>query len=225
MKRPLLTVFAAVLLLSGCRAQEEPLLQSGKLRAAITSELENSQEIAEYIANGLDVPLEISRVDRNTALNMLSNGRADIAVGGFSPANDPGLEYIMSLPVAENKIYIVCAGDVTVASETELTGKVAGASAELSDRIVRSLSSIVEDGNLICNNAETAAKLLGSGDIDAYVCYEDEALELISGNKELRCCIPADIDSERYSVLMLNSNPDLFSAVNGIVGEMITGDK
>ena len=59
MKRLALIFFAAVLLLSGCKAQEKPLLDSGKLRAAVTSELENSQEIAEYIANGLEVPLEM----------------------------------------------------------------------------------------------------------------------------------------------------------------------
>lgn len=225
MKRLALILFAAVLLLSGCQAQEEPLLDSGKLRAVVTSELENSQEIAEYIANGLEVPLEMIRADRNTALDMLSNGSADIAIGSFSQSNDPGLDYRMTLPIAENKIYIVCGGDLTVTSQYELTGKIAGASAELPDRILRSLSNTVADGNLICDNAETAAGLLGSGDINAYVCFEDEALELISQNKELRCCIPADIDSERYSVLVLNSNTDLYSAVNSVIGEMITGDK
>lgn len=225
MKKIALLIFSAILLLSGCTERKESILSSGKLRAAVTFELENSAEIAEYIANELGAPLEISKTDRNTALEMVANGRADIAVGAFSESNEPGLNFLMTMPVAENRIYIVCGGDLTVTGSNELTGRVVGASAELPESLQRSLISFVADGKLICNNAKTAADLLKSGDIHAYVCFEEEALELLSGNNELRCCIPADIEPERYGVLVLKSKTDLFGAVNGIVGKMITGEK
>lgn len=212
------------MLLCGCQSKEEPLLAAGKLRAAVTSELDNSGEIAEKIAQGLDVPIEVIQTDRTTAAEMLSQGSADIAVGGFSTSNDPGLSYLMTMPVAENKIYIVCGGDVTVTSKSDLTGIVTGASSELSESLRRTLSETAADGKLACDNAETASELLADGSISAYVCFEQEALELISANKELRCCIPADIESERYSVIVLKGKTDLFSAVNRIVGEMITGE-
>ena len=225
MKKIALLICAAVLILSGCGTTKEPLLKSGKLRAAVTFELENSGEIAEYIANELGAPLEISKTDRSAALEMISSGRADIAVGAFSDSNDPGLNFLMTMPIAENRIYIVCGGDLSVTGTTDLTGKIVGASAELPESILRSLISVVADGNLICNNAKTAAELLKSGDIHAYVCFEEEAMELISGNNELRCCIPADIEPERYGVVVSKSKTALFGAVNGIVGKMITGEK
>lgn len=221
----MLLISAVVLLLSGCTTPKEPMLKSGKLRAAITYELENSAEIAEYIAKELNAPLEITKADRSAALDMLSSGRADIAIGSFSDSNDPGLNFLMTMPIAENKIYIVCDGDISVTGTTDLMGRVAGASAELPESILRSLISIVSDGTLVCNNAKTAAELLKSGDIQAYVCFEEEALELLSENKELRCCIPADIDAERFGILVPKSKTALFGAVNGIVGKMITGEK
>ena len=225
MKKIALLICAAVFILSGCGTTKEPLLKSGKLRAAVTFELENSGEIAEYIANELGAPLEISKTDRSAALEMVASGRADIAVGAFSDSNDPGLNFLMTMPIAENRIYIVCGGDLSVTGTTDLTGKIVGASAELPESILRSLISVVADGNLICNNAKTAAELLKSGDIHAYVCFEEEAMELISGNNKLRCCIPADIEPERYGVVVSKSKTALFGAVNGIVGKMITGEK
>lgn len=225
MKKIVLLISAVVLLLSGCTTPKEPMLKSGKLRAAITYELENSAEIAEYIAKELNAPLEITKADRSAALDMLSSGRADIAIGSFSDSNDPGLNFLMTMPIAENKIYIVCDGDISVTGTTDLMGRVAGASADLPESILRSLISIVSDGTLVCNNAKTAAELLKSGDIQAYVCFEEEALELLSENKELRCCIPADIDAERFGILVPKSKTALFGAVNGIVGKMITGEK
>ena len=225
MKKIALLICAAVFILSGCGTPKEPLLKSEKLRAAVTFELENSGEIAEYIANELGAPLEISKTDRSAALEMISSGRADIAVGAFSDSNDPGLNFLMTMPIAENRIYIVCGGDLSVTGTTDLTGKIVGASAELPESILRSLISVVADGNLICNNAKTAAELLKSGDINAYVCFEEEASELLSGNNKLRCCIPADIEPERYGVVVSKSKTALFGAVNGIVGKMITGEK
>ena len=225
MKKIVLLISAVVLLLSGCTTPKEPMLKSGKLRAAITYELENSAEIAEHIAKELNAPLEITKADRSAALDMLSSGRADIAIGSFSDSNDPGLNFLMTMPIAENKIYIVSDGDISVTGTTDLMGRVAGASAELPESILRSLISIVSDGTLVCNNAKTAAELLKSGDIQAYVCFEEEALELLSENKELRCCIPADIDAERFGILVPKSKTALFGAVNGIVGKMITGEK
>ena len=225
MKKIALLICAAVLFLSGCGTPKEPMLKSGKLRAAVTFELENSEEIAEHIAKELGVPLEISKTDRSAALEMVSNGRADIAVGAFSDSNSPGLSYLMTMPVAENRIYIVYGGDISVTGTIDLTGKIVGASEELPESILRSLISIVADGNLICNNAKSAAELLKSGDINAYVCFEKEARELLSGNNELRCCFPADIEPERYGVVVSKSKTALFGAVNGIVGKMITGEK
>ena len=225
MKKIVLLISAVVLLLSGCTTSKEPMLKSGKLRAAITYELENSAEIAEYIAKELNAPLEITKADRSAALDMLSSGRADIAIGSFSDSNDPGLNFLMTMPIAENKIYIVCDGDISVTGTTDLMGRVAGASAELPESILRSLISIVSDGTLVCNNAKSASELLKSGDIHAFVCYEEDALELLSENKELRCCIPADIEAERFGILVPKSKTALFGAVNGIVGKMITGEK
>lgn len=224
MKRKVLLLCAAGLLLCGCQAKEEPLLITGKLRAAVTSELENSEEIAEYIAQGIDAPLEVIQTDRTTAAEMLSHGSVDIAVGGYSLSNDPGLNYLMTMPVAENKVYVVCGSGLNVTSKTDLTGIVTGASSELPESVLRSLEDLAADGKLVCDNAETAADLLADGELSAYVCFEHEALELIKGNKELRSCIPSDIDSEQYSVIVLKGNTDLFSAVNRVVGEMITGE-
>lgn len=220
----MLLLCAAGLLLCGCQAKEEPMLTTGKLRAAVTSELENSREIAEYIAQGLDAPLEVIQTDRATAAEMLSQGSVDIAVGGYSLSNDPGLSYLMTMPVSESKIYVVCGGGLTVTGKDDLTGVVTGASSELPEGVLRSIRESVADGKLVCDNAETAAELLADGGMSAYVCFEQEALELIKDNKELRSCIPSDIDSEQYSVIVLKGNTDLFSAVNRVVGEMITGE-
>ena len=46
MKKHVLLICAAALLLAGCGAREQPLLQGGGLRAAVTSELDDSEEIA-----------------------------------------------------------------------------------------------------------------------------------------------------------------------------------
>lgn len=225
MKKIVLLICAAVVFLSGCTQPKEQMLKSGKLRAAITFELENSEEIAEKIADELGVPLEISKATASTAMELLTNGRADIAIGKFSASNDPGLSFLLTMPVAENRIYVVCGGNLTVTASSDLTGRVTGASEKLPENILRSLMGIVSDGTLVCNNAKSAAELLKTGDISAFVCFEDEALELLSGNSELRCCVPADISAEQYGILVPKSKTELFGAVNSIVGKMITGEK
>lgn len=225
MKKLVLLVSATALLLTGCGAKEEALLPGGRLRAAVTSELDAPEETAGQIAQALGAFLEICSADRYTAMEMLSNGSADIAIGEFSESDDPGLSFLMTLPIAENGIYVICGGDLAVTSQADLAGKIVGASDRLPESILRSLASIAADQELVCGDAGTAAELLGSGDMNAYVCFEDEALELLAGNNELRSCIPADIPAERYGILVSKSRPELFGAVNGIVGEMITGDK
>lgn len=225
MKKKVLLICASALLLTGCGAREQSLLQEGRLRAAVTSELNDSEEIAERIAQGLGAPAEIYRTDRYTAMEMLSKGSADLAIGEFSETNDPGLSFLMTLPVAQNGIYVVCGGELSVTCLADLAGKTVGASEKLPESILRSLTGTAADEKLVCDNTETAAGLFGSGDMDAFVCFESEALELLAGNDGLRCCVPSDISAERYSILVSKGKPELFGAVNGIVGEMITGDK
>lgn len=207
--------------ISGCKAENKPLLKTGILRVAVTFELDNSEEIARKIANEMGVSYELIKTDRNTAPKMLADGSADIAIGRFSERENPNLSYRMTLPVAENRIYIVCDKASDYSASSQLEGKIIGADAELPQTIRTSLSGIAVDKNIVCDNAKKAAEMLKSGDIAAYVCFEDEAAELISENKELRCCAPADIEPENYRVLIHGENTELFGAVNGAIGKTI----
>lgn len=218
MKKIVSLFAAAVLFLSGCKA-EEPLLKTGILRVAVTYELENTEEIAEKIANEMCVPYELIMIDNNEAQQILAEGSADIAIGRFSERENPNLAFRMTLPVAENRIYFICGKDMQFSTVAQLQGKSIGAGAQLPQTIRTSLLSVAMDKKFLCENAEAAAGMLKSGDIAVYVCFEDEALSLLSENNELRCCTPADIEPERYRVLIYGGNTDLFGAVNGVIGK------
>lgn len=221
MKKILAVIAAVVLLLSGCKANNKALLKTGILRVAVTYELDNSEEIAKTIANGMGVPYELIKTDRDSAPKMLADGIADIAIGRFSERENPNLTYRMTLPVAENRIYFVCGKESYFSATSQLEGKVIGADADLPQTVRNSLLSVAMDKKFVCENAITAAEMLKSGDIEAYICFEDEAVALISENKELRCCTPADIEPERYRILIHGEKTELFGAVNGAIGETI----
>lgn len=223
MKKIISLVATAVLLLSGisgCKA-DEPLLKTGILRVAVTNELDNSEEIAQKIASEMGVSYELITIEKNEAQKMLADGSADIAIGRFSERETPNLTYRMTLPVAENRIYIVCGKELNFSATSQLEGKVIGADTELPQTVRNSLLSNAMDKKFVCENAEKAAEMLKSGDAAAYVCFEDEAVALISENAELRCCTPTDIEPERYRVLLHGENTELFSAVNGAIGKTI----
>lgn len=196
------------------------MLKTGVLRVAVTYELENTEEIAETIANEMGVAYELIRIEKNEAQKILADGNADIAIGRFSERENPNLAFRMTLPVAENRIYFICGKDYQFSAVSQLEGKSIGAGADIPQSVRASLFSVAMDRKFLCENAESAAEMLKTGDIAAYVCFEDEALALLSENSELRCCTPADIDPELYRVLVHGGNTKLFSAVNSAIGKM-----
>ncbi len=215
----------AALVLTGCSAGEhsaEDIRQSGTIRIAV-QDGDNLSALSEHIAESMDAVPEYISTDRQTALAMLSDGSADVAVGFYPESDNPGLAFGLTTPFYVESICAVCPAEEYITSFKELEGGLLGADETLRESIVREVTADSAAGTLYCSDPQQAAEMLLCGELEAYICPESRAAELVKSTEGLRCYLLPDIQAERYCAVVLRENAQLYGEVNIAVGEYLKG--
>ncbi len=215
----------AAVLLTGCSAENrsaEQVRQRGTLRIAVQQEAQLS-ELSEHISRSLGAAPEYITADKQTALAMLSEGSADVAVGYYSESENPGLAYGMTTPFHIESIYAVCAEGEFISSFGELDGSLLGAEQTLPESTLRAISAGSADGVLYCTSPQSAGEMLLSGELEAFLCLESRAAELVQSTAGLRCYLLPDLQAERYCAVVLRENSQLYGEISSSIGEYQKG--
>lgn len=221
----IIAALLAAMLLTSCSASNDrsadAVRQSGVLRIAV-QESEQLCELSEFIAESMGVKPEYIQTDKDNALRMLDDGSADVAVGYFVKNDNPGLDYSMTIPFYSERVYAVCRSDEYHTALSELSGKLLGADSALFASVERQIMFESANGVLYCSAPDTAVEMLKNDELDAFLCLESKALELISESDGINCCIMTDIEPEEYCVVLSKSDTQLYGAVNGAIGKYLT---
>ncbi len=222
------SIFAALVaaaLLTGCSAADgsaDEIRQRGSLRIAVQSG-DNLGGLSEHIAQSLGVTAEYVTADKETALVRLSEGSVDVAVGYFSEIEHPGLAFGMTTPFHIENIYAVCSAEEYISSLGELGGMLLGADTALPESTLRTVAAGSADGVLYCTAAQDASDMLLNGELNAFICHESRAAELVEATDGLRCYHLPDVQQERYCAVVLRENQQLYGEVNTAIGEYLMG--
>lgn len=213
------------ILLTGCYAvndsSADAVREKGALRIAV-QESEQLYKLSEFITESLGVKPEYIQTDQFTALQMLSDGSADAAVGYYVRKDNPGLDYSMTIPFYSENVYAICPSDKYYTALSDLSGKLLGADSDLFDSVERQIMFKSANNTLYCSVPDTAVEMLKNNELDSFLCLEGDALKLISENDGINCCIMPDIEPEEYCVVLRKSDSQLYGAVNGAIGKYLT---
>ncbi len=220
-------VILAGVLMTGCSTKDssaEDVHSRGMLCIAVQED-ERLYELSQYIAASMGVTPEYFTADKENALRMLADGKVDVAVVYYSQNDNPGLEYSLTIPFDSERIYAVCAAEEFISATAELNGRLLGADEALSESTERTLAAVSAGGRLYCSVAGSASEMLAQDELDAFLCLESKALELISADDDLRCYVMPDVEPEYYCGVVLKSKTQLYGEINGAIGEYLTGGK
>lgn len=221
MKRFLAAVAAVMLLaaLCGCRDMGDSarVRQDDVLHIAVV-EGDELFSLAEFIAQDIGVEVEYhTAADRQGALELLKAGRADVAVAYFDRSY--GSDFAMTMPFGGGYIYAVTLEGEPCGSLGALSGKRICADPQLDAVLLNSISAVSACDIGAAADIEAAAQQLSDGDIDAYLCAEESAFQMISQNSGLRCSAIPELDRMEYRVALI-SGSDLYAEVNAAIAKM-----
>lgn len=222
----LVGVMTTAALLGGCsgkgKDQTSKIKKSGSLRVAIATGMSRlttvdsegnykglEPEIIRTIADNMELEVTYVPVEEGkSALTYLDEDQADLAIGSI--VNDGSLDgsYGITTPYAYGYICVVTSRGNYVNSLSALTDCSIGVSDKL---------SIADQQKL--NGVEAAAKntysdndgknALENGAIQAFICYEDEAVELIQSEGIFQAQNLTDVDSDGFVIATAKNNKNL----------------
>lgn len=208
---------AGTLSLCGCSAGNKPMLPAGNLRCAVDTSNAEMTTLAEYIASDLGAECTLIQSDSKTALSLLENNQADIAVFPYPESYGLDSRFISNIPFGEKLVYCVHRSDISLTAVSDCTGLTTGVSDELYEETARTISASAADNHIYCDNVKKAAEMLTDGSLGVYYCFSDEAEILLKNDSSLRCNQPADIPAENLSTAVMRNNEELYSTVNSSI--------
>lgn len=178
-------------------------------------------ELANAIAEALDVDVEFSVMSFNNVLASVTSGKADIAIAGISVTDERKKAYDFSDAYyeAENVVIIKKSDEATYTSTTSLAGKSIGAQkGSIQENIAKdqlpdsSLVSLTSNGEMIneLKNNQLQAVVLEKAIAEGYVSQNDDLMI-------------ADItlesdDTDAYAVAFAKgTDQDLIDSVNEVI--------
>lgn len=177
-------------------------------------------ELAEYIAKAIGVEAGYQVFDKKKALEALSSGEADIALGCINSSGSLNAEYLLSTSYAKGYVYVVTkVGDyaLTVGSFSDSSiGLERSLDEETRGRFYEAEGIQISD----YSSAEDASQAILSGSIRAYICYENQAKQLLE-NPELQIQQIANIDPEEFVIVTRKNNQTLASGINTLIQQFL----
>lgn len=233
-----LLLAAGILLLgaggcSGKKADEvETIKTAGELRVAIVNtdsqytSLENGipagvePELSAYIAEALGVEVRYQILEKAGALEAVKSGEADIAIGSIHNSGGMSDNYQISTPYAKGFFYAVTKRGDFVSSIGALEASVVGADRNLDEGTRSQLYGAEGISISDYTSVENAAKDIEDGTIRAYICYENQAKELLK-IPGLQVQNIINLEPEEFVIAAPKESQTLISGINSLIRQYL----
>ena len=177
-------------------------------------------DLAQYIAKALGVETGYQIYDKKKALEALSSGEVDIALGCINSSVSLNADYLLTTSYGKGYVYVVTkTGDyaLTVGSFSDSSiGLERNLDEETRGRFYEAEGIQISD----YSSAEDASKAILAGSIRAYVCYEDQAKQLLE-NPELQIQQIANLEPEEFVIVTRKNSQTLASGINTLIRQFL----
>lgn len=229
-----------VLVISGCSGKKtdsiKEIQQSGVLRTAIVNSGNQytslngtnpeglEPELVETIASALGVQTEYQVLEQAAALEAVSSGAADIAIGCIDASSSLSENYLYTTAYGKGFFYAVTEKGDYAQSAGAFANSVIGMEAHLGAELQTKLSSVEGVTVHEYGNAETALKDIESGRIRAYVCGEAQAKQMLS-DSSVQVQNLFHVNPAQYVIVAGKEDQKLISGMNTMITQFLTKEE
>ena len=169
-------------------------------------------ELIDTISAALGVTTDFQVMGSNEAIQAVSTGTADVAIGCINSSAVLAENYLMSTPYGKGFFYVVTEKGDYAQSPGAFSNSVIGVNSKMDnesrEQLYRSEGITVNE----YGSYEAAVSDIKDGRIRAYICYENDAKALLA-DKELQVQNLFDAESEDYVII---TGKDAYNFMNGI---------
>ncbi len=240
MKKLFALVLALVLVLSvlaGCSSNKGLTIEEGKLIMSTNAAFppyemtdDNGNyigidiEVAQAIADKLDLELVIDDMEFTAALEAAQKGKADMVMAGVTVTPDRLAVMDFSDSYATGVQVVVVTENSDIVTLDDLEGKMIGTQMGTTGYIYASDTpengGYGEDHVIAYDNGITAVQALMNGQIDAVIIDNAPAQAFVEANAGLKI-LDTEWVTEDYAIGLAKGNTALIEAVNGALAELI----
>ena len=239
MKKIGVVVLAAGLALSvsGCSGKTvdsvKAIQEAGVLKVAIVdsdngfTKLQGTEpvgiepELVANIASALGASTEYQILDRNAALQAVTDGTADIALGCINGSQSLTNNYLCTTSYGKGFFYAVTEKGDYAQSAGAFENSAVGVNKNMDEDHRSQLSAASGITISEYGNAETAAQDIKSGRIRAYICGEAEAKELLA-DTELQVQNMFEMTPDQYVIVAGKDDQTLVNGMNTLISQFLT---
>ena len=181
-------------------------------------------EVAQAIAEKLNLELVIDDMDFDAALLAAQNGKSDIVMAGVTVDEDRLAVMDFTTSYANGVQVVIVPEDSEIASIDDLEGKQIGCQRGTTGYIF--CSDTPENGGYgeenvtAYDDGATAVQALLNGQVDAVVIDNAPAQEYVNANPGLKI-LDTEFANEDYAIGVAKGNTALLDAINGALEELI----
>lgn len=176
-------------------------------------------EIAQLIADKLDMQLVIKDMDFNGILAAVSGGTIDIGMAGMTVNEERLLEVNFSTSYAKGVQVVIVKEDSDIASIDDLAGKKIGVQESTTGDIYAS-DDFGEESMLRYNKGTDAVAALVNGTVDAVIIDNEPAKAFVKETAGLKILDTSYAD-EDYAIAVAKTNTELLSKIDAALNELI----
>ncbi len=230
----IVSMIAAVSVTAGCAKkdsdQTSAIQKSGTLRVAITTgrsrlawvdETDGNYHgmepgIATTIAQGFNLEVSFVPVESGRPLTeVLEQGEADMAIGSITDDGTLSENFGMTTPYAYGYLCAVTSRGNFINSIAALNDIQIGISSNVSASSLLKLNEAEPAGERTYSETD-GRKALENGAIQAYICYEDEAVSMIEEEEIFQAQTLIDTEPEGFVAITKKENKGLLEGMEAI---------
>lgn len=176
-------------------------------------------EVAQAIADKLDMELVIKDMDFNGIIAAVQSGSADIGMAGMTVTEDRLKSVNFTDSYAKGIQVVIVKEDSDIKSIDDLEGKLIGVQ-EATTGDVYVTDDYGEDSVKRYNKGTDAVAALQNGTVNAVVIDNEPAKEFVKGSAGLKI-LETEYANEDYAIAISKNNTELMDKVNGALKELI----
>lgn len=221
---------------SGCSGKNvdsiQTIQESGVFKVAIvdsdnsytrmegTTPVGMEPELVKTISGALGTTTEFQVLSESAALQAVTAGTADIALGCISGSSSISDAYLVTTSYGKGFYYVVTEKGDYAQSVGAFANSVVGVNSRLGDGTRNQLYAASGITLNEYSSAETAAKDIKDGRIRAYVCGEEDAKALLSDSK-LQVQNIFDVDPAEYVIVAGSDDQNLVNGMNTMIAQFL----
>jgi ABC-type amino acid transport substrate-binding protein len=178
-------------------------------------------KLAEYIADALDMELELTDMSFDGLIGSLDEGKFDLVISGMSIKEGRKCEFSDPYYTAEQALLVKAENADKYASLDELNGlKVGGQMGALQQDLADKYAG---SGAQIVNNVQDMVMMVSEGKLDGMFCEVCVAQSAVAKNSGLAVAsleVPTD-EVSNIAVCIKEGNTEMLEKVNKIIAEVV----